>query len=216
LAHATLTLSNRQHTATHCNTLQHSYCSSDTHVMSCTHASHEPKFAVAVCCSVLQCVQRVMQVRSKSSANATLCVAVCCSALQCVAVCCSVLQCVAVRCSVLQYVASCCSVLSSANAIRTSRQALKNSPSPPQNDLFARPPLKKKNFKNKRMRGMPYRLAKTHRMLCLYRSFSAKRALELVALLRLLTCNLRHLSVFATLYAFVRHDSFAATLQRES
>ena len=42
---------------------------------------------VAVCCSVLQCVE------------------VCCSVLQCVAVCCSVLQCVAVCCSVLQYVA---------------------------------------------------------------------------------------------------------------
>jgi len=62
------------------------------------------KCAVAVCCSVLQCV------------------AVCCSVLQCVAVCCSVLQCVAVWfevikcavavcCSVLQCVAVCCSVV---------------------------------------------------------------------------------------------------------
>jgi len=73
--------------------------------------AHISQFAVAVCCSVLQCV------------------AVCCSVLQCVAVCCSVLQCVShtfvvhmllplhtpvlqcvsVYCSVLQCVAVCCS-----------------------------------------------------------------------------------------------------------
>ena len=47
-------------------------------------SSAEIDFALAVCCSVLQCV------------------AVCCSVLQCVAVCCSVLQCAAVRCSDLQ------------------------------------------------------------------------------------------------------------------
>ena len=44
--------------------------------------------AVAVCCSVLQCVE------------------VCYSVLQCVTVCCSVLQCVAVCCSVLQFAAT--------------------------------------------------------------------------------------------------------------
>jgi len=47
------------------------------------------KLAVAVCCSVLQCV------------------AVCCSALQ---MCCSVLQCIAVCCSVLQCAAVCCNI----------------------------------------------------------------------------------------------------------
>jgi len=52
------------------------------------HVSHHARsVCVAVCCSALQCV------------------AVRCSALQCVAVCCSALQCVAVRCSVLQCVA---------------------------------------------------------------------------------------------------------------
>ena len=50
--------------------------------------------AIAVCCSVLQCVL------------------VCCSVLQCAVVCYSVLQCVAVLCcSVLRCVAVCCSVL---------------------------------------------------------------------------------------------------------
>jgi len=56
---------------------------SNCHVLQC----------VAVCCSVLQCVE------------------VRCSALQCVAVCRSVLQRVAARCSVSQYVAVCRSVL---------------------------------------------------------------------------------------------------------
>jgi len=144
LAHATLTLSNRQHTATHCNTLQHSYCSSDTHVMSCTHASHEPKFAVAVCCSVLQCVAVCSESHASQEQVISKCNSVCCSVLQYVAVCCSVLQCVAVCCSALQCVASCCSVLSSANAIRTSRQALKIPLPPSKRSVCLPPPQKKK------------------------------------------------------------------------
>ena len=64
---------------------------------------HHRSLAVAVCCSVLQCVTVCCGVLQ--------CVAVCCSVLQCVTVCCSVLPCVAVCCSVLQCVAVCCSVL---------------------------------------------------------------------------------------------------------
>jgi len=56
-------------------------------------AMHDSGYAVAVWCSVMQCV------------------AVCCSVLQYFVVCCSVLQCVAVCCSVLQCVAVCCSIL---------------------------------------------------------------------------------------------------------
>jgi len=61
---------------------------------------------VAVCCSVLQRVERVLH-----SLILWMCIdlyAVCCSVLQCVAVCCSVLQCVAACCKVL----SVCCILS--------------------------------------------------------------------------------------------------------
>ena len=82
------------------------------------HTWHLVLQSVAVCSSVLQCVQCVADVHTHSAS----CVAVCCSVLQCVAVCCSVLHCVAdihthsvscvaVCCSVLQCVAVCCSVL---------------------------------------------------------------------------------------------------------
>ena len=54
---------------------------------------------VAVCCSVLQCVSCDLYDMAYSCV-CEQCVAVCCSVLQCVAVCCSVLQCVAVCCSV--------------------------------------------------------------------------------------------------------------------
>ena len=78
---------------------------------------------VAVCCSVLQCVAKVMTCMEFFHVYIR---AVCCSVLQCVAVCCSVLKCVAVCCKgndthgvssyihthcVLQCVAGCCSVL---------------------------------------------------------------------------------------------------------
>ena len=60
---------------------------------------------VAVCCRVLQCVDRrfsklwwlgtgVLILMLQCVAVCWQCVAVCCSVLQCVAVCCSVLQCV--------------------------------------------------------------------------------------------------------------------------
>jgi len=65
---------------------------------------------VAVCCSMLQCVELVIHddthyafyIAFCVSCSMLQCVAVCCSVLQCVAVCCSALQCVAVRCSALQ------------------------------------------------------------------------------------------------------------------
>jgi len=74
----------QNHTATRCNTLQHtatcaeSVDSSIFYVLQC----------LAVFCSVLQCS------------------AVCCNVLQCAAVYCSVLQCAAMRCSVLQCAAA--------------------------------------------------------------------------------------------------------------
>jgi len=61
---------------------------------------------VAVCC-VLQCDAVCCSVLRYAEGLYYLAVAVCCSVLQCVAVCCSVLQCVAVCCSVLQCVAMC-------------------------------------------------------------------------------------------------------------
>ena len=122
-----------QHTATHCNTVQHTatQCSTEQHT---TYEAHDRlgvfrqdprkqirvfRAAVAVCCSVLQCVAACCSVLQ--------CVAVCCSVLQyCKFVypkilrstradsschCCSVMQCVAVCCSALHCVAVCCSVL---------------------------------------------------------------------------------------------------------
>ena len=85
-----------QHTATHCNTLQHTALlqRKDIFVLQC----------VAVCCSVLQCVAVRCTCAHFSRYPYVVvvqCVAVCCSVLQCAAVCCSVLQCVAVCCSVL-------------------------------------------------------------------------------------------------------------------
>jgi len=69
-----------------------------------------------------------------------------------VAVCCSVLQCVAVCCSVLQCVAVCCSVLQCAS----------------QRQWWTRGNCVLGGY----IGG--YRVAKTHRMPYLYRSFSAK------------------------------------------
>jgi len=98
-----------QHTATHCNTLQHSAAHIATHtathynILQHTEEFYRPSPAHiqgAYCCSVLQCVAVCCSVLQ--------CVAVCCSVLHSV-VCCSVLQCVAVCCSVLQCVAVCCS-----------------------------------------------------------------------------------------------------------
>jgi len=88
-------------------------------------------YCVAVCCSVLQFIERRLACHELQHApgrvlqlRVAVCVAVyvCCSVLQCaccsvcvlqsrVAVCCSVLQCAAARCSVLQCVAVCCSAL---------------------------------------------------------------------------------------------------------
>jgi len=82
---------------------------------------------VAVCWSVLQCMQYVAECCNVTMAQAcavchsvlqcvalwcclVLCVAVCCSVLQCVAVCCSVLQCVAVWCCLVLCVALCCCI----------------------------------------------------------------------------------------------------------
>jgi len=87
---------------------------------------HHRSLAVAVCCSVLQCVTvccsvlqcvavcfRVLQwdvAPHGTRDHRSLTVAVWYSVLQCGTVCCSVVQCVAVCCSVLQSVAVCCSV----------------------------------------------------------------------------------------------------------
>jgi len=117
--------------------------------------------SVAVCCSVcvllwmrkyyIQPHTSINVARSKKFApcvaaccSASQCVAVCCSVLQCVAVCCSMLQCVAVCCSVLQCIVVCCSVLQYVVVAW---------------EVF-HPVL--------------YRVAKTHRIPYLYRSFSAK------------------------------------------
>jgi len=72
----------RAHTATHCNTLQHTSHVTQTACRAPTFQWH----GIAVCCSVLQCA------------------AVCCSVLQCTAVCCTMC------CNVLQYVAVCVAV----------------------------------------------------------------------------------------------------------
>jgi len=73
--------------------------------------------------------------------------------LQCVVVCCSVLQCVAVCCSVLQCVAVCCSVLQCVtvccSVLHTRRASVC-------------------------VWNIAYRVATTHRIPYLYRSFSAK------------------------------------------
>jgi len=67
---------------------------------------------VAACCSVLPCVEIVLEQshssRSKGRCSVLQCVAVCFSVLQCIAVCCGVWQCVAVWCNVVQCVAACC------------------------------------------------------------------------------------------------------------
>ena len=59
---------------------------------------------VAVCCSVLQCVQH-----RSTSISLTAPYVGCSALMQCVAAC-VLMQCVAVCCSVLQCVAVCCSV----------------------------------------------------------------------------------------------------------
>ena len=103
-----------QHIATHCNTLQHAatHCnnSSDIHVIhmeALCHLHYNTVLLqyVAMCCSMLQCAVAVR-------CSVLQCVGVCWSVLYCVVVCCSMLQCVVVCCcSVLQCVAVCCSVL---------------------------------------------------------------------------------------------------------
>ena len=73
-----------QHTATHCNTLQHTaaaHASGTDNSLGCTQRVPPSSSSVSWCCSVLQCA------------------AVCCSVLQSVAMHCSVLQSIAVRCS---------------------------------------------------------------------------------------------------------------------
>jgi len=92
-----------QHTATHCNTLQHTTTPLPHSTPRCKTLQH----------SAIQYIgaprgRRPTSVAALYPASQTpVCVcAVCCSVLQCVAVCCSVLQCVAVCCSVLQCVAA--------------------------------------------------------------------------------------------------------------
>jgi len=134
---------------------------------------------VAICCSVLQCIAD----SSSLSCNVLQCVAVCCSVFPCVAVCCgvlqrgavccSVLQCVALCCCVLQCVATCCSVLQWVTVRAHSRKDTcgKRHASPGRlvSSLFA-------NIFPQMMSCLStcYRVAKTHRMPNLYRSFSAK------------------------------------------
>ena len=77
------------------------------------------------------------------------CVVVCCSMLHCVAVCCSVLQCVAIQ-DCLQYVAESCSTLHCVTVCC---------------NVFFRALLRT---------AACYRVAETHRMPYVYRSFSGK------------------------------------------
>jgi len=94
-----------QHTATHCNTLQHActqvYCHSICrfHVSPhmclhlrrvSLHMSIKTVSVTRVCCSVLQCVAVCFSVSLHISIKTVSVTRVCCSVLQCVAVCCSV------------------------------------------------------------------------------------------------------------------------------
>jgi len=111
-----------QHTATHCNTLQHT-CSVLQNVIKQSECRHY--ILHRVMCSTTSLLYAGGRAVSPSQVGVSwvpechyhiLHRAMCnttpllYAVLQCVAVCCSVLQCVAVCCSVLQCVAVCCSV----------------------------------------------------------------------------------------------------------
>jgi len=90
------------------NTSRTSKITSREHIFI-IHCSHNARFLICKCCSVLPCV------------------AVCCSLLQCVPLCCSVLQCVAACCIMLQRVAVCCSVLQSDLPIKSDPESISSS-----------------------------------------------------------------------------------------
>jgi len=104
---ATLILQHHStHTATHCNTLQHTatHPHADIYAQRATHTpqhltrkkhAHTLTYLVYTATFTLQHLFRQNHV-------AVCCSVLCCSVLQCVAVCCSVLQCVAVSSFTLQ------------------------------------------------------------------------------------------------------------------
>jgi len=125
-----------QHTATHCNTLQHirvllceiEYLRSIAMVtrltLQHTATALQPHCNIlqhavthyntlqhtATHCNTLQHTAAHIQTPASDTHCSDCVLNVCCSVLQCVAVCCSVFQRVTVCCSVLQRVAVCCSV----------------------------------------------------------------------------------------------------------
>ena len=99
LQHTATRCNTLQHTATHCNTLHHTapHCNTMQHITPHSNINW-----------VASKLLRKPTSRFLSPVLRIWAVAVCCSVLQCVTVCCSVLQCVAVRCSALQCVAVFC------------------------------------------------------------------------------------------------------------
>ena len=104
-----------QHTATHCNTLQHTLNMYRKYALL---GWREVEFAHASSAEARKYLARPFRghalARTRTTTGYSLllqCVTVCCRVLQCDAVCCSVLQCVAVCCSLVQCVSVCCSVL---------------------------------------------------------------------------------------------------------
>ena len=108
-----------QHTASSCNTMQHTeYCNTVQRVAA---RCNIPNWDLSGCtikrspisCLVPRLWVRLVAVRvlGMKWCVAVWCVATCCSVLQCRAVCCSALQCVAVSCRALKCAAVCCSVL---------------------------------------------------------------------------------------------------------
>jgi len=85
-----------QHTATHCNTLQHTHTLTSMLREPHTHLNTSPERSTLTLWHISY-TQPHSHFSTSSDRTMWQCVAVCC-----VAVCCSVLQCVAVCCSVLQ------------------------------------------------------------------------------------------------------------------
>jgi len=98
-----------QHTATRCNTLQHTAPPREWG------ADDQRSRAFWAPCwfhpGPATCFRETMSNRMEKKGDQTSEMLTRCSVLQCVAVCCSVLQCVAVCCSVVQCVVVCCGVL---------------------------------------------------------------------------------------------------------